>query len=148
MRGRILVAEVALDKPTWIVGAYSPHEAEKRTEFWRKIKQLRQEAADKGVQVVAGGDWNAVPNPEVDRQQGRRGVHPGDKLMPGAMRGWEDVTKDSGWTYTDSDRVWSRIDSWWVSKGVKAKYERRTGDILAPFTRHKGVGIEIDIQMW
>ena len=62
------------------------------------------------------------------------------------MRGWEDVTRKSGWTYTDSVKVWSRIDSWWVSGGVKATLDRRTGDVPAPFTRHKGVGIEIEIQ--
>ena len=38
MKGRILVAQVELDKPTWIVGAYSPHEGDKRSEFWQKIK--------------------------------------------------------------------------------------------------------------
>ena len=146
MKGRILVAQVELDKPTWIVGAYSPHEGDKRSEFWQKIKELRREAADKGIQVVAGGDWNAVPNPEVDRQQGRKGDHPGDKLLQGAMRGWEDVTCKSGWTYTDSVKVWSRIDSWWVSQGVKATMDSRTGEVPAPFTRHRGVGIEMELE--
>ena len=139
MAGRILVAKLAGSTPRWVVGVYAPAVAGKeREKFWEWIRTIRVYAEENHIRVLWGGDWNAVPDPEVDRSSKGGWVSTGDKGMQRTMVGMVvDVTAKSGSTWKDSTgEKWARIDAWWAMKGMEVRMEEQVHSLPTAFSQH------------
>ncbi len=129
--GRLLVVKAKIQgEPYLLINIYAPNDEKHQTHFYRFLKNLMLSKSSHDQNIVLGGDFNLLLDPEMDRTGGNHIVSKNYKTTKNILYdimeqyNLEDIwrkknpaTKRFTWT-RKNPTVKSRLDYWLVSEKI------------------------------